>query len=307
MKGNIIIMEHKRNQDANLINEKYIESLVVEQRIIDSVKPSLKTNYFGSEFDMPILTPAFSHIGNINGREKTGLYEYSVAARNLNMLNFVGMMENEGFKDIMDAGAKTVRIVKPYADNGKVLDQFAYAKEIGAFGIGIDIDHIFANGGYDVVIGEEMAPQSSDMIKNYIDTYKLPFVVKGVLSVPDAVKCKEIGASAIIVSHHHGRMPSAIPPMMILPEIKKALEGSDVKLFLDCQIATGMDVFKALALGADGVAPGRAMMDDLNAEGTTGVEKFIRGMADELMFAMGNTGFDKVENINDSVIHRLNG
>ncbi|HAH18187.1 MAG TPA: FMN-dependent dehydrogenase, partial [Eubacterium sp.] len=100
-------MEHKRNQDANLINEKYIESLVVEQRIIDSVKPSLKTNYFGSEFDMPILTPAFSHIGNINGREKTGLYEYSVAARNLNMLNFVGMMENEGFKDIMDAGAKT--------------------------------------------------------------------------------------------------------------------------------------------------------------------------------------------------------
>ncbi len=80
---------------------------------------------------------------------------------------------------------------------------------------------------------------------------KLPFVVKGVLSVSDAVNCAEIGAKAIIVSHHHGRIPYAVPPMMVLPEIKDALAGTDVKIIVDCGIASGANVFKAIALGAD--------------------------------------------------------
>ena len=51
---------------------------------------------------------------------------------------------------------------------------------------------------------------------------KLPFIVKGVLGVEDAIKCAEIGVKGIIVSHHHGRLPYAVPPMMVLPKIKKA-------------------------------------------------------------------------------------
>ena len=98
--------------------------------------------YFGEKFAMPVLTPAFSHIGNYHDRELTGLEEYSVAAKNQNVLNFCGMMENDLFKKIMDTGAKTIRIVKPYADHAKVLDQMQYAEDIGAFGIGMDIDHM---------------------------------------------------------------------------------------------------------------------------------------------------------------------
>ena len=52
---------------------------------------------------------------------------------------------------------------------------------------------------------------------------ELPFVAKGVLSVQDALKCKEAGVRAIFISHHHGRIPYGIPPLMVLPEIKKAL------------------------------------------------------------------------------------
>ena len=143
---------------------------------------------------MPIFTPAFSHLGKYNGREFTGLEEYSVAAKNKNILNFVGMMENDMFSKIAATGAKTVRIVKPYADNGKVRDQMQYAERVGAFGIGMDIDHIFGNTGLDIVIGEQMAVQTTDMLASYIESSKLPFVVKGVLSADDAVKCAEIGA-----------------------------------------------------------------------------------------------------------------
>ena len=181
-------MEYSRISDANVITQQYMDSILIEQKIIDSVLADTSIDFLGETFSSPIMTPAFSHLKNFGGRELTGLEEYSIAAKNANILNFCGMMENDMFKKIADTGARTVRIVKPYADNGKVRDQFAYAESVGAFGIGMDIDHIFGENGLDVVVGEEMAVQTTDMLRSYVESTKLPFVVKGVLSVADADK-----------------------------------------------------------------------------------------------------------------------
>lgn len=297
-------MEYTRLSDANIITAKYMDSILIKERLIDSVVADTKTEFFGEIFDMPVFTPAFSHLGKYNGRELTGLEEYSVAAKNKNILNFVGMMENDMFSKIVATGAKTVRIVKPYADNGKVRDQMQYAESIGAFGIGMDIDHIFGTTGLDIVIGEQMAVQTTDMLASYIESSKLPFVVKGVLSAEDAVKCAEIGAKAIIVSHHHGRLPYAAPPMMVLPEIKEALEGKDIKIIVDCGIGSGADVYKAIALGADAAAVGRSMLPSLEKEGVAGVVKFLQSVSDELRFVMSCTGFARVSDIDDSCLYQ---
>ena len=295
-------MAYTRVSDANEITAKYMDSILIEQRLIDSVVADISTEFFGEKFDTPVMTPAFSHLGKYDGRELTGLEEYSLAAKECNALNFCGMMENDMFQRIVDTGAKTVRIVKPYADNGKVRDQLQYAKEAGAFGIGMDIDHIFGVTGYDIVIGEEMTCQTADMLHSYVTSVDLPFVVKGVLSVADAVKCAKIGAKAIIVSHHHGRLPYAAPPMMVLPKIKEALKGKDVKIIVDCGIASGADVYKALALGADAAAIGRSMFPSLEKEGKDGVVKFIKSIGNELRFIMSATGFTKVSDIDDSAL-----
>ena len=208
------------------------------------------------------------------------------------------------FRRIIDTGAKTVRIVKPYADNGKVRDQMKFAEDTGAFGIGMDIDHIFGNDGLDVVAGEQMGVQTSDMIRSYIESTKLPFFIKGVLSREEAVKCADLGAKAIIVSHHHGRLPYAVPPMMVLPAIRNALEGRDVKIIVDCGIGSGADVYKCLALGADAAAVGRSMLPSLEEGGTEGVMKFVKGVKDELRYIMSCTGFSKVEDIDDTCLVR---
>lgn len=297
-------MAYTRVSDANEITARYMDSILIEERLIDSVKADVSTTILGETFLSPVLTPAFSHLGCYDGREHNGLEEYSIATRECNTLNFVGMMENDMFQKIINTGAKTVRIVKPYADNGKVRDQFQFAEAAGAFGIGMDIDHIFGMTGYDIVVGETMAAQTTDMLRSYVESTKLPFVVKGVLSVADAVKCKEIGVKAIIVSHHHGRLPYAVPPMMVLPEIKEALAGSGVEIFLDCGISTGADVYKALALGADAVAVGRSMLPHLEKGGVPGVVKFLNNVADELRYIMSSTGFSKVSEIDDSALYQ---
>ena len=140
------------------------------------------------------------------------------------------------------------------------------------------------------------------MIRSYVESTKLPFIVKGVLSVKDALTCANAGVAAIIVSHHHGRMPYAIPPMMILPDIKEALEGTGVKIIVDCGIASGADVYKALALGADACAVGRSMLPSLEKDGIAGVEGFLDKVGNELRYIMSNTGFAKVADIDDSAL-----
>ncbi len=298
-------MSYTRVSDANEITARYMDSILIEERLIDSVVADTTTSLLGEKFSSPVMTPAFSHLGNYDGRKLTGLEEYSVSAKENNILNFVGMMENDQFKKILDTGAKTVRIVKPYANNQKIRDQFKFAEDNGAFAIGMDIDHIFGTTGYDVVVGEDMAAQTFEMLNSYIADSILPFVIKGVLSVSDALKAADVGARAIIISHHHGRVPYAVPPMMILPEIKKALSGRRVQIFVDCGIASGADVYKALALGADGAAVGRSMLPALEKEGVDGVSKFLKNVNDELRFIMSSTGFKTVSEIDDSALRMM--
>ncbi|MCR4851670.1 MAG: alpha-hydroxy-acid oxidizing protein [Lachnospiraceae bacterium] len=295
-------MAYTRLSDANEITERYMDSILIGEKLIDSTVADLKISFLGETFDMPVMTPAFSHLSNYNGRQYTGLEEYSIAAAKCNILNFCGMMENDMFKKIADTGAKTVRIVKPYADNGKVRDQLAFAEDAGAFGVGMDIDHIFGEDGYDVVVGEDMACQTMDMLRSYVESTKLPFIVKGVLGVEDAIKCADIGAKAIIVSHHHGRLPYAVPPMKVLPKIKEALDGRDIKIIVDCGISSGADVYKAIALGADAAAVGRSMLPGLESKGVDGVVDFLNGIARELRFIMSSTGFTKPSDIDDSAL-----
>lgn len=295
-------MEYSRISDANVITQKYMDSILIEEKIIDSAVADTTTEFLGETFSMPVMMPAFSHLKSFNGRDLTGLEEYSIAAKNANILNFVGMMENDMFDKIVKTGAKTVRIVKPYDDNAKVRDQMQYAESVGAFAIGMDIDHIFGETGTDICVGEKMAVQTADMLRSYVESTRLPFIVKGVLSARDALTCAQIGAKAIIVSHHHGRMPYAVPPMMVLPEIKEALEGRDVKIIVDCGIESGADVYKALALGADACAVGRSMLPSLEKDGSGGVEAFLTKVKNELRFIMSNTGFAKVSDIDDSAL-----
>lgn len=295
-------MEYNRISDANIITQQYMDSILIEEKIIDSVVADTSVEFLGTTFSSPVMMPAFSHLKNFGGRELTGLEEYSIAAKNANILNFCGMMENDMFQKIAATGAKTVRIVKPYADNGKVRDQMQFAESSGAFGIGMDIDHIFGETGVDICVGETMAVQTTDMLRSYVESTKLPFFVKGVLSVRDAIVCADIGAKAIIVSHHHGRMPYAVPPMMILPEIRDALEGTGVKIIVDCGIESGADVYKALALGADAAAVGRSMLPSLEKDGVPGVESFITKVNNELRYIMSNTGFAKVSDVDDSAL-----
>jgi 4-hydroxymandelate oxidase len=147
-----------------------------------------------------------------------------------------------------------------------------------------------------------MGPKSLSGIRCFVEATKLPFILKGILSEQDTGKALEAGAAAIVVSHHGGAiLDYAVPPLKILPRIAKLIDGK-IPIFVDSGITRGTDVFKALALGANGVLVGRSAMAGLSSGGAGGVEKLITGTNAELQRVMSLTGCANLEKINSELI-----
>jgi len=294
-----------RADDANVYNRSYLDSIHVEMRVIDAVEPSLKTIIFGEEFDSPIMMPAFSHLNKVLKNGKKPMLEYAKAARDLHTVNWVGMEPDEEYAEIAAEGARTVRIIKPFADHEMIIDQIRFAIEHGAIAVGVDIDHVpGTNGRYDIVDGLPLGPVLLSDLKEYVKAAgNTPFIAKGVLSVQDALKCKDAGCAGIVISHHHGRIPFGIAPLMVLPKIKAALAGSGISLFVDCGIDTGYDAYKALALGADAVSVGRGILKPLLQEGAEGVRETIGKMNEQLSELMMYTCVKDTRSFDASVLY----
>lgn len=269
---------------------------------MEAVVPSITMELYGERFSSPIMTAALSHLKTLYQMEEEPMVGYARCAARTNSVHWIGMMEEEEVDQVIATGARTIRVVKPFADEDKIMRQLCHAEEMGALAVGMDIDHIFdRHGNPDVVMGEQMEPKSMQQMKAYVQATHLPFVVKGVLSVHDAVRCAEAGARGIVVSHHGGRLQDAVPPLMALPEIRKEL-GADMPIFVDCGVCSGMDAYKALALGATAVSVGRHLISYLK-EGTDRAAERIEEMSRELKGIMASTGVRDVNSFDAAVLH----
>lgn len=280
------------------ITREYFDSMLITPRYLDSDLPDLSIEMFGRTYKTPIMTAALSHLHNTC---ENGMVEFAKGAKEMGALHFVGMGEDKELEDIIASGADTVKIVKPHADDAEVFRKIEHAVKNGAVAVGMDIDHAISwNGEYDNVFGLPMRPKTTSQLAEFVKAAGVPFIVKGVLSASDAEKCVEAGAAAVLVSHHHGIMNCMVPPLFILPEIVAAVNGQ-AKIIVDCGIESGMDVFKALALGADGVGVGRNLIGPLK-DGAKGVAARIDEMNRELITVMARTGAKTVAEIDPSVI-----
>ena len=98
-------------------------------------------------------------------------------------------------------------------------------------------------------------------------------------------------------------MDDAIPPLMALPKIVEVIDGK-IPIFLDCGVETGMDVYKALALGATAVSVGRAMMRSLSDSGAQGVTAKVDEMTATLAGTMARTAISTLKEMDSSVVWR---
>jgi L-lactate dehydrogenase (cytochrome) len=127
-------------------------------------------------------------------------------------------------------------------------------------------------------------------------------ILKGILDVEDAEEAAKTGAQAIVVSNHGGRPLDGAPSSIeVLPEIVDSV-GSQMEIMFDSGIRTGMDVMRALALGAKSCMIGRAYAYGLGAAGEAGVAKAIDILAKEMATTMGLCGVNTIAEIDERVL-----
>ena len=143
----------------------------------------------------------------------------------------------------------------------------------------------------------------TDAIKFIKDQTGLPVVVKGLLRGDDADRSICAGADAIQVSNHGGRQIDGVPTSIAaLPDVAQAVNGR-VPVILDSGIRRGIDVIRALAMGANAVAVGRPVMYGLGLGGAQGVQSVLEHLRGELQSAMLLSGAAKLSDLDPSYIN----
>ena len=291
-------MQFTSNSDK--ITRDYFDSLLIETRYIDAVLPTTEMMLFGETFRTPIMTAALSHLHN---SAQNGMRIYAQAAALSGAVHWVGMGSDEELEEIVATGARTIKIIKPHADNREVLRKIEHAVKTGCIAVGMDIDHAFnSEGGYDNVFGLPMKAKSTEELAEFVQAAGVPFIAKGVLSPHDTEKCLKAGCAGIVVSHHHGMIQYAVPPLMVLQDIISVTDDS-IPVFVDCGIESGMDAYKCLALGAKAVSVGRHLMPLLK-NGADAIAQRINDMTAELAGVMARTGVRALDKMDATVIHK---
>lgn len=289
--------------NSNRIARAYLDSLLLETRYMGSAFPDIGFDLYGQKASSPIMTAALSHLDHFMFPGAADAL--AGGAKDAGAILWYGMAPEEEIERLAAFGAPMIEIIKPYADRDMIYRKIAHAEKLELLAVGIDIDHAFApDGTADNVNGEIMAPVQTAELEQIIRAASLPVIVKGVLSLWDADRCLSAGARGLVLSHHNNRIEYAVPPLAVLPEIAERT-GGKVPLFVDCEIRTGMDAFKALALGAAGVCVGRPLMTAIRENGRTGVRDYLLKANDELKKAMAFTGCVSLDKMDRTVIRRL--
>lgn len=209
--------------------------------------------------------------------------------------------------NIMVAAAKAIRhadgcgipTVKPW-NLDTVREKMELVNSSGAFAAAMDIDA--AGLPFLKNFNPPAGSKTVEELRTIISMTKAPFIVKGVMTVKGAMKAKEAGASAIIVSNHGGRVLDQCPATAeVLSDIAAAV-GDSMKILVDGGIRSGADVFKALALGADAVVIARPFVTAVYGGGEEGVLSYIEKIGSELEDTMKMCGVSSLDEITSDCI-----
>ena len=290
--------------NSDTITRNYLDSLLIEPRYMNAVSPSTEFTLYGETFASPIMSAALSHLDHF--MFPGAAESFAKGVTEAGAVLWYGMASDEVVERFTDMGARMIEIIKPYADREKIYRKIEHAEKRGLLAVGIDIDHAFSDddGSPCVCFGDELRSMTTEELTQICRATKLPVIAKGVLSIYDAEETLKAGVQGMVISHHHNRIEFSVPPLMVLPDIAKVVQGR-VPLFVDCMIQTGMDAFKALSLGAAAVGIGRPLMTAIKKDPENGVRDYLLQANRELAKAMAYTGCRDLSSMDPTVIRKI--
>ena len=202
---------------------------------------------------------------------------------------------------IKAAGGLGIPTVKPW-NLETIREKMELVKASGSFAVAMDID------GAGLPFLKNLTPPAGsktvDELRDVAEMAGVPFIIKGIMTRRGALKAKDAGAAAIVVSNHGGRVLDQCPATAEeLEDIVEAV-GGRMKILVDGGLRSGVDIFKALAMGADGVLLGRPFVTAVYGGAAEGVQCYIDKIGGELEDTMRMCGANTISDISRDMIFR---
>ena len=287
--------------------DKWQELCVNMDTICENKPVDTTLNIFGESFKYPIFAAPIGAM-KLHYGDKYDDLEYNdilvSACADAGIAAFTGDGTNPAVmvaatKAIKGKGGKGIPTVKPW-DMNTLREKLSMIQDSGSFAVAMDIDA--AGLPFLKNLTPPAGSKSGEELQEIVREAKVPFILKGIMTVKGALKAKEVGAAAIVVSNHGGRVLDQCPATAeVLADIVDAV-GKDMKIFVDGGIRSGVDIFKALALGADAVLIGRPYVTAVYGGAGEGVAAYTEKLASELKDTMAMCGAHSLEDISRDMV-----
>lgn len=270
---------------------------LVENRPIDT-----SLSLFGKDFKYPFFAGPVGAVNLHYGDSLNDITYNDILVSSCAEFGIAAFTGDGTDSNVMVAATKAIKkadgfgipTVKPW-NIETIREKMALVKDAGAFAVAMDIDA--AGLPFLKNLTPPAGSKSVEELHAIAEAAGVPFIVKGIMTVKGALKAKEAGASAIVVSNHGGRVLDQCPATAeVLEEIALAVDGS-MKILVDGGIRSGTDVFKALALGADAAIIARPFVTAVYGGGREGVESYIQKIGGELADTMAMCGVSSLSEI----------
>lgn len=308
--GEVPGMGGKGTGDSFKANFDALNNIKLNMRVIhDAKNPDISTELFGRKMDIPVFAaPVTGTTLNMGGKLTEEEYISSVidGCVQAGIYPMVGDTAVDAFlmtnlEVLKKYNGNGIVFIKPW-ENENIINKIKLAEKAGAFAVGVDID---ACGLITLALhGKPVMPKGVEEIKELVSSTKLPFILKGIMTVDEAILAVEAGVDAIVVSNHGGRVLDQTPGTAeVLEDIAKAVKGK-VRILVDGGVRSGVDVLKMLALGADGVLIGRPFVTASFGGEVEGVKTYIEELKSDLKSSMVLTGCKNIKDIDSRILYR---
>jgi isopentenyl diphosphate isomerase/L-lactate dehydrogenase-like FMN-dependent dehydrogenase len=280
----------------------------LEMRLLHEVTtPKTAVSLLGLTLDLPVLAAPIGGVSfNMGGALSEDDYIRSKleGCRARGIIGATGdgvpaFIHEAAFAAIRALEGHGIPFIKPWEDE-ELFAKLEAAVATGAPAVGMDID---AAGLVTLrQMGRPVSPKSPAQMKVIIERVPVPFILKGIMTADQARLAVDVGARAIVVSNHGGRVLDHAPGAAeVLPEIAAAVRGQ-IAILTDGGIRSGVDILKMLALGANAVLIGRPFSIATMGGLVEGVTTYIDQIKNELQSAMVLTGCPDVTAVRPDIL-----
>jgi isopentenyl diphosphate isomerase/L-lactate dehydrogenase-like FMN-dependent dehydrogenase/biotin carboxylase len=294
-------------------NIEALRNYKITTRLIHDITiPDTSTKFFGVDLSFPVMAAPITGAGtNLGGAIDELDYNRAVVNGCLHagIVAFVGDGASPekykiGLQALSETDGMGIPIFKPRSDNNQIIKRIRAAERENVIAVGMDIDAVVFKTM--AMKNQSVGPKSLDELRYLISSTQYPFILKGIMNVKDAVMAVEAGAHGIIISNHGGRvLDEMIGAMDVIEEIVNEVKGH-IRILIDGGFRTGVDILKALALGAEYILIGRPITIAAVGMNAQGVSFYLNTLKGELEKAMILTGCASISEISSDVVKKTN-